>query len=262
MAGTSQITENLYSFSPIFLEEMDNVRLMDRVDTKYILSVSKLPDIMYRMNGNYRVLDINKERFFRYDTTYLDSIDFMFFNQHVTGKLERNKVRFRKYETTGTTYLEVKKRTNKNRTKKWRIENMLIDNSACDNNAIEFIKEYIPLNSHILKPVLTNSFKRITFVGSAVNERITIDYDLSYSGLNGNLVSFPFIAIIELKQEGFSNRSQLEDILKDYLIRPVGFSKYCIGSGMLYDLPHKNILKPKFLLINKLENEFYRCCTA
>jgi hypothetical protein len=258
MPGTSQIIEILSSFTPIFLEEMDNVRLMDRVDTKYILSVSRLPDIMNRMNGSYKVLDINKERSFRYDTTYLDNSDFIFFSQHVTGKLERNKVRFRKYETTGTTYLEVKKRTNKNRTKKWRIENMLIDNSVCDINAIEFIKEYIPLNTHILKPVLTNTFKRITFVGSAFNERITVDYDLSYTGLNGNRVSFPFIAIIELKREGFSDRSQLEGILKDYLIRPVGFSKYCIGSGTLYDLPHKNILKPKFLLINKLQNEFNR----
>jgi hypothetical protein len=139
---------------------------------------------------------------------------------------------------------------------------MLVDNSTCDNNAMKFIKEYIPLNSHNLKPVLTSAFKRITFVGSAIDERITIDYDLSYSGLDGNRLSFPFISVIEMKREGFSDRSKLEGILKDYLIRPVGFSKYCIGSGILYDLPHKNILKPKFLLINKLENEFYRCCTA
>ena len=262
MPVTSRITDILCSFSTVHLEEMENVRLMDRVDTKYILSVSGLPDIMERMNGNYRVLDINKERSFRYDTTYLDSSDFMFFNQHVTGKLERNKVRFRKYETTGTTYLEVKKRTNKKRTKKWRIENILADNNSCDENAIEFIKAYIPLNSHILKPVLTNTFRRITFVGSAFNERITIDYDLSYKSLNGNRVSFPLIAIIELKQEGFSDYSRIEGILKDYLIRPVGFSKYCIGTGMLYDLPHKNILKPKYLLINKLQDEFNRCCTA
>jgi VTC domain len=254
-----EIKEVLDSFIPIDLEEMDNVRLMDRIDTKFVLSVRRIPDLLIRMDGGYKALEINKSRSFSYLTTYLDTSDYLFFNQHVTGKLERNKVRYRKYETTGTTYLEVKKRTNKNRTIKWRIENNLTCDNRCDDKAFEFINEYVPQKSLMLRPVLMNSFKRITLVRSDINERITIDYDLSFSDTDGKETRLPFISIVELKRQGFSDRSPVINILKEYSIHPTSFSKYCIGTAMLNDLPRKNILKAKLLLINKIENEHNRC---
>jgi hypothetical protein len=252
------IKEILNSFTPIGLEEMDSVRLMNRVDTKYILPVTGITDFLTKMKGGYKVLAIDNNRMFSYNTTYLDTSDYLFFNQHVTGKLERNKVRYRRYEATGTTYLEVKKRTNKNRTIKWRIENDLTSTNKCDGIAYEFIKEYVPLKSLILKPILINRFSRITLVGSDFNERITIDSDLSFSDPDGNQFNLPFIAILEVKSEGFNNRSPVGNILKSFSIHPNGFSKYCIGAAILYDLPRKNILKQKFLLINKIENECNR----
>jgi hypothetical protein len=252
----------LNSFIPIGLGEMDNVRLMDRIDTKYVLSVNRIPDLLKRMDGGYKILEINKHRFFPYLTTYLDTNDYMFFNQHVIGKPERNKVRYRKYETSGTTYLEVKKRTNKNRTIKWRIENDLTSDRKCDDKAFDFIKNYVPQKAVMLKPVLINYFKRVTFVGSEFNERITIDYDISFSDTNGNRTNLPFIAIIELKRQGFNNRSPVVNILKEYSIHPTGFSKYCVGTAIFNDLPRKNILKAKLLMIKKIENEYYRCLNA
>jgi hypothetical protein len=251
-----EINEALNSFIPVGLEEMDSVRLMDRIDTKYVLSIQIIPYLLYRMDRGYKALEINGNRSFSYLTTYLDTGEYLFFDQHVTGKLERNKVRFRKYETTGTTFLEVKKTTNKNRTIKWRFENDLTSENECDDKASEFIKECIPKESLKLQPVLVSSFKRITLVESTINERITVDYDLSFSDMEGNQTCFPFIAIIELKQQGFSNRSLVANILKEYSIHPTSFSKYCIGTSIFYDLPRKNILKAKFLLIKKIENEY------
>jgi hypothetical protein len=256
MNFVTEIKKPLDTFHPIGLNEMDNVRLMDRVDTKYVMSVLKLNDLLTRLDGGYLVLEIDGNRFFSYRTTYLDTSDYLFFNQHVTGKFERSKVRFRKYENTGVTYLEVKKRTNKNRTVKWRIENDLDSENKCDKKASDFIEEYIPERSLVLKPVLINRFNRVTLVGAENNERITIDYNLSFSDTNGNQISFPFITIIELKRQGLSNSSPLANILKDYSIRPTSFSKYCIGTGIFYDVPRKNILKQKMLLINKIENEY------
>jgi hypothetical protein len=253
------IKEVLNSFIAIGLGEMNDVRLMNRFDTKYVMSIRRIPDILTRMDGGYKMLEINNNRSFSYFTTYLDTNDYLFFNQHVTGKLERNKVRYRKYETTGTTYLEVKKRTNKNRTIKWRIVNDLTSDSKCDDKAYEFIKEYVPEKSLLLKPVLLNRFNRVTLVGSEINERITIDYNISFSDPDGNQAGFPFIAILEVKREGFSNRSPLVNILKAYSIHPIGISKYCLGAAILCDLPRKNILKQKLLLINKIENEYNRC---
>jgi hypothetical protein len=108
----------------------------------------------------------------------------------------------------------------------------------------------------MLKPVLISSFQRITLVGSQLNERITIDQDLSYLDLEGNRVRFPTVAIVEHKRERFDNESPVRTILKDCLIHSTGFSKYCFGTAVMHDIPRKNMLKPKYLLINKIENEF------
>jgi hypothetical protein len=252
----SEIQECLNSFVPIGLDEMDNVTLMNRTDTKYVLSLNKIPDLLTCLDGGYKVLEINNERLFSYFTTYLDTIDYQFFNQHVTGKLNRNKVRYRKYDITGTTFLEVKRSTNKNRTIKYRIENTPASDSVCDSNALEFLKEYIPQSPLLLNSVLINRFKRVTLVGTDLNERVTIDYDLSFSNPAGIHVNIPSVAIIELKKEGNCYRSLMAGVLRSFSVHQTGFSKYCIGASMLYNLPRKNLIKQKLILLNKIENEF------
>lgn len=253
------INEILDTFRPAGLDDIDNYRLMNRIDTKYLISVKKVPELMLRMNGDYRVLDINNNRIFSYYTTYLDTDDFMFYNQHVTGRLSRNKVRYRKYETTGLRFLEIKHKTNKNRTIKWRIEHNPSPGNECDNIACEFINEYLPYKALSLKPVLISSFNRITLLGSELNERITIDSDLSYFDLEGNRAGFPFLAIIEHKRERVFNGSPMVKILKDNQIHATGFSKYCFGTALMNEnIQRKNIIKPKFLLINKIENDYNR----
>jgi hypothetical protein len=262
MSQLASILEVLSSFSQISLEEMDNARLMNRTDTKYVMSVSRIPSILTRMNGDYKVLEINGARVFSYFTTYMDTADYLFFNQHITGKLSRNKVRFRKYETTGTTFLEVKKKTNKNRTLKWRIENNIAPDGTFDAAAFEFIFKHVPDRSLVLKPVLINSFKRITMVGSVINERITLDYDISFSDPDGRKAGLPSVAVVEVKKDRFTDRSRITEILKTSCVYPTGFSKYCIGNAVLNDLLRKNILKPKIIMINKIEDEYYRLVSA
>ena len=80
----SEFKSILDSFNSIRLEEMDNVRLMDRIDTKYLLPANRIPDLLKMMQPGYRVLEINKFRISSYTTIYLDTPDFTFFRQHVT----------------------------------------------------------------------------------------------------------------------------------------------------------------------------------
>jgi hypothetical protein len=257
----SEIKYILNSFAPVSLEKMDNVRLMDRIDTKYILTASKVSDLLELMKEGYRVLEINGHSISSYNTTYLDTPDYLFFNQHVTGRIERSKVRFRTYNSTGITFLEIKRKTKKERTVKWRIENNL-DDDNCNEKAIKFIGKHIPCNSELLIPVIKNDFKRITLVGIEVPERITIDLDLSFSGNDGQICELPFIAVAELKSEGLAIRSPFTGIVKRLSIYPSGFSKYCVGSAIIYDIPRRNILKPTLLYINKIENEYNRSISA
>jgi hypothetical protein len=251
---STDMKDIIYKFEPISLGEMDKVQLMNRTDTKYIFPLRRLPEILDLAQKKYKVLEIKYQRDFSYDTTYLDTCNFLFFYHQTIGKLQRHKVRFRIYKSSGISYLEVKRKTNKNRTIKWRIVNQLKDN-GCDPTALDFLKNYVPASYQQLQPVLTNKFNRITLVGLETLERITLDYSISFSDWYGGSIDMPFLAIAEVKREGFSNYSPFIHILKQFNIRQTGFSKYCIGSAMLYKLPHQNILKQKFLLLNKIENE-------
>jgi VTC domain len=257
----SEIIKITDLFNSFRLEEMEKVKLMDRVDTKYLLPVNRVPDLLGMMHGRYMVLETSNKKISSYETVYLDTPGYYFFNQHVTGRTGRVKVRFRNYKSTGITFLEIKKKTKKDRTVKWRIENSLSDNK-CDENAIEFINSHLQLDCKELKPVLTNCFERVTFSAFDRNERITVDLNLSFTSPEGNSYGMPLIAIVELKSEGLAVRSPFSSLIKQFSGYPSGFSKYCIGCAMLNDLPLKNILKPKILFINRIENEYIGSLSA
>jgi hypothetical protein len=249
------IVKILEKFDPLGLEEMDSVRLMNRIDTKYVFSIHKLPELLEKTTDKYHALNIDHKYNFLYKTTYFDTSDYLFYYQHIHGKLQRFKVRYRVYEDSGISFLEAKCKTNKNYTVKYRIRNDQ-KKDGFDSQAIRFLQDLIPMESLLLKPVLIDRFVRLTLVGLETLERITIDYNISFSNEEGKVVELPFLAIGELKRADFNNRSPFCQVLKELKIRPTGFSKYCIGNRLLYDLPKKNIIKPKILLINKIENEF------
>jgi hypothetical protein len=250
------IINSLNLFEPIGLDGIENVRLMNRVETKYLFPVKKLEDLFSLLVGKYKILEIDNLRAFPYLTTYLDTPDSYFYYQHVRGELERYKIRFRKYEATGTSYLEIKKKTNKSRTEKLRILNNHISDSF-DDHAINFIKAYSPVSHRLLKPVLYSSYKRVTAIGLESNERITIDFDISFCGLTSeSKVKIPFLAIAELKSADYTRSAPFKSLIKNLKIYPSGISKYCFGNSLIYDSLKKNMMKPKLLLIKKIENEF------
>jgi len=247
---------------PTGLAEMDSISLMDRIETKYVVSLNMIPAIIGKLNGAYKILEINQTRVFDYHNVYLDTPEFHFFQQHVTGKYERYKVRFRKYVDTGTTFLEIKTKNNKQRTKKVRIESQLTEFNTLSFDANMFISERLKGRYPELNPVLINRFRRFTLAGLDSNERITVDYDLRYSDDTGSMARFPYIAVIEVKRDGRKVFSPVSRVIKDNRIHPCGFSKYCMGAAAMKDLAHKNNLKAKFLLLNRIENEYFRSIYA
>jgi len=259
---TPVTSDILKTFIPVGLDEMDNVRLMNRVDIKYVMSAHKIPEFLKRLDVEYRVLEINDERIFSYKTVYLYTKNYLFYTQHVTGRPQRSKVRYRTCLDSGNTFLEVKKKTSGNRTMKWRIENHPSADNNCDSEAMEFLGRHIHEEDLSLQPVIINEFRRITFVRQEMNERMTVDFNLSFRCNETDSFYLPGIAILELKKEYFSARSCAAGILKDLYVYPTSFSKYCVGVSALCNVPKKNLIKSKMLLINKIENEFNSCISA
>jgi len=248
------IQEAIQHFHPISLGEMDAVKLMNRTDTKFVFHTSKLADLLRLSMDQYRVLQIGEIRAFQYNSLYYDTADLELYLAHHNGKRPRFKVRFREYVETGTTFLEVKRKTNKERTRKCRIE---VEKTEMElsNRSIEFIEEQAQLQASLLKPVTWTIFRRITLVGRNSAERITIDHDLSFRS-GDQEKRHPFLTICEVKRDSFAGKSEIIRILNELSIHPGNSSKYCLGTVLLQHSVKYNRFKSNLLKLKRLENDY------
>jgi hypothetical protein len=245
----------LPSFRSISLEEMDNVRLMNRQDTKFVMTIDQFAGVMEDMIPHYRILEIENERQFSYDSIYFDEEALDLYNAHQRGLTDRYKVRFRKYINSNLAFLEVKHKK-KGRTDKQRI---LVDEIGPElsKEQLNFIAQ-TGLEPHHLEAVLSNRFNRLTFVSDELNERLTVDFDLSFSQ-EGRTIELHDIVIAELKQGKLSRNSNFYSLMKKKMIRPLRISKYCIGVVELRGKENVkyNNFKRKILRLKKLIGNNY-----
>ena len=119
---TSTIHNNLKDFNPISLDEMNTISLLRRYDQKFTLNTSQFQEVFPLLAKDYHCLTIDNQQLFEYTTDYYDSDDYSMFHNHHNGKLNRYKIRFRDYNNTKNSFLEVKFKTNKGETIKSRQE--------------------------------------------------------------------------------------------------------------------------------------------
>lgn len=236
------------------LESMENSKLMNRVDTKYILPRSYLYKLLHELQGKYCVLDINGEQVFTYENQYYDTEDFEFFRKHHNGKQNRYKVRSRSYLETGSSFLEVKFKNNKSRTIKKRIE-IASDDSDKSNQVVFLQNQFEDYGLEALIKSQYSVYNRLTLVNEVSQERVTLDFNLSYKkGENDPYeVKLDNLCIAELKQGNKNIRSDFAALMRRYCLQPISFSKYCIGCSLLYPQTLKsNRFKPILREINRI----------
>ena len=117
----SCITDKLQQFEPISLAEMEGVKLMNRVDTKFVMPASLLPELLALAQTSYFVQQAAGKRTGDYDTVYYDTEDLDMYIRHHDRQLVRQKIRVRTYVESELFFLEIKRKNNKGRTKKKRI---------------------------------------------------------------------------------------------------------------------------------------------
>ena len=242
---------NLLNFDKITLAEMNSVSLMKRVDTKFILKESQLLEVLSKLYEDYKILEIDQERLMKYSTLYFDSENKKCFKDHHNGKLNRYKIRMRKYLVSDICFLEIKKKNNLGITNK--IRRQIKD---FETNLTSESKDFITksnINNLLLEPSLYNNFSRMTLVNKNESERITIDVDLSFS-FGTDEKKFDKLVVVEIKQEGKRLNTTINRALKSMSILPTNFSKYCIGISNIIDNIKSNRFKEINLKINKLNN--------
>ena len=250
-----QIIELLEKLPPISLSEMKDIKLMNRIDKKYLATLDQLKQLLVLAQGKYMVQQIEGKRYNRYHTIYLDTPDEEMYTMHHNGRLVRQKVRVRTYLDSGDTFLEVKNKNNHGRTKKKRMTVGSIHTLREDGGDTLLAKHAHYLLDDLV-PKVENRFERITLVNMAKTERLTIDCHVKFHHCETDINStYDRLVIIELKRDG-NVYSPVKDMLRELRIKPSGFSKYCIGSALTKPTLKRNRFKPRFTKIGKLLNKY------
>ncbi|WP_075590209.1 polyphosphate polymerase domain-containing protein [Labilibacter marinus] len=240
----------LERFDIIHLDEMDQVKLMNRVDKKYYFHVSRLSDLLAAIQEDYFLLKVEEQNLLQYSTVYYDTSESKMFTAHHNGKLNRYKIRRRCYVSSGISFLEVKFKNNKGRTLKSRIPSSFQE-SQFSNQDKAFVQESTPFYHGELSPSLKNNFSRLTLVNKNFKERCTIDLNLHFQK-DKHEVMLDKMAIVEVKSDGRSSTSPLLLSLRDQRIKPSGFSKYCIGKALTDADVKRNAFKARLRRVEKL----------
>ncbi len=238
----------------ITLDEMAGIKLMNRVDTKFVMHESQLEELLQMAVGEYAVQVIGDIRACRYNTLYYDTADYDMYTRHHNQQLTRQKIRTRCYEESGQYFIEVKNKTNKGRTKKKRI---VIPESAfssvADHAPAEaFLRERAAYSPEEISPALTTAFERITLVNKAHTERLTIDLNLRFCNVRkGTEAEMKGLVIVELKQDGMYF-SPMKELLQRLRVKPFKVSKYCLGTVLSDADVKQNRYKRKIRMIEKM----------
>ena len=239
---------NLYA--PISLEDMREIRLMNRIDTKFVTTVPVLLQLLEMAKDDYWAQEIDGERNLAYQTTYFDTLDYNMYYVHQSGHTNRQKLRFRTYVSSNLQFMEVKTKNNHGRTKKKRMK--VVDTDITDSEKLNFLQEHLRYNPEELRPAIANSFNRITLVNKGKTERLTIDTDLQFNNLvTGTKRNMGKLVIVELKRDGLCYSPVLE-MLRQLRVFPHGFSKYCMGSALTNDELKVNRFKQKLRDVERI----------
>ncbi len=244
------LSDILAAFKSITLEEMDNVKLMDRTDTKFSFPADRLPDILAWLRDQYRVLVVEGTSLCSYKTLYYDTPELKLYMAHHNERANRYKIRHRNYVDSHLGFIEVKFKNNKGRTIKKRIKQPELA-GALGEEAKEFIRRTSDIDPDDLQPSVWVNYQRITLVGDA--ERVTIDTNLEF--VSGELrLPLTNLAIAEVKQSKLA-ASPVFQVLKGEKLRQTSISKYCLGMVSTHPGLKHNNFKQKIRLIKKITDD-------
>ncbi len=244
----------LLRFTPISLNDMDKVAFYHRVDTKFVFHLDLLNVLLKEIDKDYYMLEMNNKRCFSYSSIYYDTPETRMYLDHIRGKKNRYKIRHRRYNNSGLSFIEVKFKKNSGKTYKWRNEDPFPENeiSRLDQG---LIAGRHPFKTENLNPVLKTQFQRITLVDKSYTMRITIDFDIVFTELSNNKKTEKLsdIVILEIKSDRNKAKNGIQKTLKEHGIIAGGFSKYCMGVTLTNAHAKKSgALKPDILKIHKI----------
>jgi len=247
--GSPEIPDALEALRDASLELLNARLLQQRVDRKYLLPTRLLEPLLARLCDDYQVVRSAGRLAATYDTLYLDTEDRRMYEEHRRRRGRRYKVRIRHHLDRQLSFLEIKRKDSDVRTTKSRLARPFGD-SQLDAEACAHIERHSPFRAAALIPQLSIAFHRITLVGTSVNERITLDWDIEMRDdrrreLLGRIV------VAEIKQARHSTSTPAARALRALHVREGSVSKYCLATVTLADV-RSNAFKPALRAVEQL----------
>ncbi|MFT4215833.1 MAG: VTC domain-containing protein [Micropruina sp.] len=205
--------------------------LLARVDRKYALATADAAMALELVDPTTtRVLQIDGVQNLGYTSVYLDTAGLESFLLAARERRRRFKVRTRRYESNGASFLEVKTRF-REQTIKHRLPGEHLTRGGFSETGARFVDETLrgagirnpPVAG--LVPSLRVDYRRVTLFHEPTASRVTIDTGLTWWDVRtGAWLSRPDLAIIETKSAG--RPAGMDRLLWSLGHRPDRISKY------------------------------------
>ena len=223
--------------------------LQQRVDRKYLLAADALAPLLALLRTDYCLLRAGEHGWARYESIYLDTPDRTLYHAHRCDRRPRYKVRIRHHVDRQLSFLEIKSKSKSGRTMKRRLA-LPHGQNHLGAPERQFIETHAPIDSVLLMPCVSICFLRLTLVGHSLNERLTLDRDVTFVS-RPREEHFSRVAIAEIKQAEYSNHLGAISALRTLHAREVAFSKYCVGTILVAPVAG-NVFKSTLKAVERL----------
>jgi hypothetical protein len=226
--------------------------LLHRAETKFTLAAARLPDLLPALARDYAVVRVpSGATIARYASLYFDTGELRCFHDHRRGRRIRHKVRIRHYADRRASFLEVKTRRNERVVDKQRLA-IAHGQDRLGGAERAFLRDHVAF-ADALRPHLWIDYRRITLIGAATHERVTIDVDLAAGRLDGTRRGFGPRAVIEVKQAPARACTPVIRALAAAGLRDGSSSKYVTAVALLRPEVRNNRLLPALRAALRIE---------
>lgn len=238
----SALLNRLSGFSAINLTELNaTASYLKRIDRKFLMTEDKFLSILGDLSNDFRALEIWDKRIFLYDNVYMDTKDYLFYNQHQNQVPSRTKVRTRHYTDAGDLAFFEYKQKEDWVTKKFRYQFPASEHGTMTKGKKRFFEGVFQSlysdKAPDISPAMRTKYNRLTLVSNTGEERLTIDFNISIKDLrNEKAKNIKLDNLVIIESKSLSDNCKSLEIIKSHGVDQAGscskYSLWIVYSGL------------------------------
>jgi len=214
---------------------------LKRIDRKFLMTEKQFLEILWDLSEGFKALEIDGKRVFLYDNVYMDTADYLFYNQHQNKLESRTKVRTRHYTDAGDlAFFEYKQKEN-GVTKKFRYQFPAKEHGTMTKGKKRFFdwvfQSMYSEKTPDISPAMRTKYNRLTLVSTTGEERLTIDFNISVKDLrNDKAKNIKLENLVIIESKSLSDNCKSLWIIESHWIGRAGscskYSLWIVYSGL------------------------------